>query len=60
LLSIDFKTDPGQVRIVRRFARAFTFVKPEDYSALHDFYLKVATADQQQLALTRTPPTKGN
>ena len=60
LLSIEFKTDPGQVRIVRRFARSFTFVKPDEYPALRDFYLKVATTDQQQLSLTRTPATKGN
>ena len=33
---------------------------PKDYQNLHDFYQKVATADQQQLVLTRAPVAKGN
>jgi hypothetical protein len=51
---------PGQVTIVRQLSRAFTLVKPEEYQSLHDFYQKVATADQQQLVLTASPPAKGN
>jgi hypothetical protein len=52
---------PGQVTIVRQLARAFTFVKPEEYNDLRDFYQKVATGDQQQLVLTTTPAApKGN
>ncbi len=31
----------------------FTLLDPKYYSDLHDFYQKVATADQQQLVLTR-------
>jgi hypothetical protein len=31
-----------------------------EYPNLHDFYLKIATADQQQLVLTRSPTAKGN
>jgi Domain of Unknown Function with PDB structure (DUF3857)/Transglutaminase-like superfamily len=44
-----------QVVVGRSFARAFALVAAKDYSALHDFYQKVATADQQQLVLTATP-----
>jgi hypothetical protein len=32
----------------------------KDYGDLHDFYQKVATADQQQLVLTRAQVAKGN
>ena len=31
-----------------------------DYPSLHDFYQKVATADQQQLVLTHATVAKGN
>jgi hypothetical protein len=33
---------------------------PEEYQDLRGFYQKVATADQQQLVLTRDPDGKGN
>jgi hypothetical protein len=51
---------PGQVIIARQFTRAFTIVKPEEYQGLHDFYRKVASADQQQLVLTASTTGKGN
>ncbi len=52
---------PGQVTVARQLARGFTFAKPEEYQSLRDFYQKVATADQQQLVLTRTATAaKGN
>jgi len=60
LLTIDFKSEPGEITVVRQFTRGFTLAKADDYPALRDFYQKVATADQQQLALTRTPAAKGN
>ena len=31
----------------------FTLLEPKEYADLHDFYQKVATADQQQFVLTR-------
>jgi hypothetical protein len=46
---------PGQITIVRSMARAFTFVKPEEYNDLRGFYQKVAAADQQQIVLSRAP-----
>jgi hypothetical protein len=60
LLKISSTQSGSDVKITRSLAYNFTLLDPKDYSALHDFYLKVATADQQQFALTRTPPTKGN
>lgn len=42
----------NSIEVDRTLARAFTMVQPKDYSALHEFYQKVATADQQQLVLT--------
>ena len=38
----------------------FTVLDPKEYGDLHDFYQKVAAADQQQLVLTRTQTAKGN
>jgi hypothetical protein len=46
------KVDKNSIEVDRTLARAFTMVMPKDYSALHEFYQKVATADQQQLVLT--------
>lgn len=60
VMLIGSKTDPTEVNVTRTLARSFTFAHNEDYQALHDFYQKVATADQQQLVLTSTPSGKGN
>lgn len=49
---------PGQITISRLLSRAFTNARPEEYNDLRDFYQKVATADQQQLVLTRTARTE--
>jgi len=54
-LTIKSVSAPGQITIVRSFARAFTFAKPEEYSDLRAFYQKIAAADQQQLVLAKTP-----
>jgi hypothetical protein len=49
------------VEVMRVFARNFALLDAKEYNDLHDFYLKVSTADQQQLVLTKTPPAqKGN
>jgi hypothetical protein len=50
----------NSVTVKRILAYNFTLLAPEDYPNLHDFYQKVATADQQQLVLTRAPVVKGN
>jgi len=38
----------------------FTVLSPKEYPSLHDFFQKVATADQQQLVLVRAAQAKGN
>ncbi|MCL2660338.1 MAG: hypothetical protein FWD64_07470, partial [Acidobacteriaceae bacterium] len=48
------------VTVSRALAHNFILLKPEAYTGLHDFYLKVATADQQQVVLTRDGDAKGN
>jgi hypothetical protein len=51
----DMKGDT--VNIVRVFARNFALLDPKEYRDLHDFYLKIAAADQQQLVLAKLPAT---
>jgi Domain of Unknown Function with PDB structure (DUF3857)/Transglutaminase-like superfamily len=60
LLRMNFTAKNGTVEVQRAFARNFTLLGPSDYNDLHDFYLKIAAADQQPLVLTRTPVAKGN
>ena len=59
-LRIHSAVKDGSVEVVRVFAHGFAVLDPKEYGDLHDFYLKVAAADQQQLVLTRTPAAKGN
>jgi len=63
LFKIHFAKDKedGSVTVSRTLIYNFTLLDPKDYPTLHDFYQKVAVADQQQLVLTRTPAaTTGN
>ena len=60
LLKIHSSKEDGSVTVLRTLAYNFTLLDPKEYSNLHDFYLKVATADQQQLVLTRAAAGKGN
>jgi hypothetical protein len=61
LLRIQSTVKEGSVEVVRIFARGFCLLDPKDYGNLHDFYQKIAAADQQQLVLAKTPPApKGN
>jgi hypothetical protein len=46
------KTSGESVTNARVLARGFTFLAPNDYDQLRDFYQKVIAADQQQLVLT--------
>jgi hypothetical protein len=51
----------GIVKVRRTFVRNFTMLDLKEYNDLHDFYQKVAAADQAQLVLTKsTPAAKGN
>jgi hypothetical protein len=48
------------IQVTRTFAYNYTLLDAKEYDGLHDFYQKIATADQQPLVLTRTSDTKGN
>lgn len=50
----------GTLEVMRVLARNFTLLRPETYNNLHDFYLKLAAADQQQIVLSRAASSKGN
>jgi len=62
LMKIAAKPEGQMVTVERALAFNFTFLEPKNYADLHDFYQKVAAADQQQLVLTRAAatPAKGN
>ena len=46
LFKIAFAVNPDSVSVVRTLAYNYTILDPKDYASLHDFYQKVATADQ--------------
>jgi len=48
------------IQVTRTFAYNYTLLDPKEYDGLHDFYQKIATADQQPLVLTRSSDPKGN
>jgi transglutaminase-like putative cysteine protease len=60
VLQIKSTPENNGVTIDRTMARAFSMLKPQEYTGLRDFYQKVATADQQQLILVASPATHGN
>jgi hypothetical protein len=60
IFKVDSKVSSNNVVVSRVAAFNFSVLPSTDYSDLHDFYQKVATADQQQLVLTRAQVAKGN
>ncbi len=60
ILHANSDAEDGAVTVKRIFARNFALLAAENYKNLHDFYLKVAAADQQQIVLERTSAAKGN
>jgi hypothetical protein len=60
MLKISSATKNNDVTVVRSFAHNYAILDSKEYTDLHDYYQKIATADQQQLVLTRAPATKGN
>jgi hypothetical protein len=61
VLRIHSAAKDGSVEVARIFARNFALLDPKEYNDIHDFYLKIAAADQQQLVLRKTPLAgKGN
>jgi hypothetical protein len=59
-MQINSVVKGDSVEVARVFARTFTLLKPEEYDYLHNFYLRMAAADQQQIVLSRAASTKGN
>ena len=60
VLKVSAEAKGNDVTIARTAAFNFTLLPAKDYGDLHDFFQKVATADQQQLVLTRSQTAKGN
>jgi hypothetical protein len=60
VLRINSTVKDNSLEVKRGFARSITLLGPEAYNDLHDFYLKLAAADQQQIVLARAAAAKGN
>ncbi len=60
MLRIRSTVRNDSVEVSRGLGRDFTLLGPEGYGPLHDFYLKLAAADQQQIVLSRAAAVKGN
>jgi hypothetical protein len=60
VLKVNAAVRENGVTVNRAAAFNFTILPSKDYGDLHDFFQKVATADQQQLVLTRSQTAKGN
>ncbi len=50
-LVVKTTSAPGVIDVKHIFARAFILPDSKEYPALHDYYQKLATNDQQQLVL---------
>jgi hypothetical protein len=62
MLRINAAVKDKTVNVFRTFGYNYTLLDAKSYGELHDFYQKIAAADQQQIVLTRAPaaPAKGN
>ncbi len=60
LLKVASAVNSQKIEVARTLAYNYTILPPDQYSNLHDFYQKVATADQQQLVLRAAAVAKGN
>jgi hypothetical protein len=56
--SISTGAKESGVNVIRNLAYNYTLLEAKDYANLHDFYQKIAEADQQQLVLTRAAAAK--
>jgi len=59
-LTIASTTGKDSVKVERTLTYNYTLLDAKAYPDLHDFYQKVATADQQQIVLARAAAAKGN
>lgn len=53
VLKIQSNTTGNAVTVTRSFVYSFTVLGAKEYGTLHDYYQKIASADQQPLVLTR-------
>ncbi|MDE3202392.1 MAG: DUF3857 and transglutaminase domain-containing protein [Acidobacteriota bacterium] len=60
VLTIKAKAEGKTVTVSRLMAYNFTLLEEKAYPDLRGFYQKVATADQEQLVLSRASVAKGN
>jgi hypothetical protein len=60
LFKLNSSQQGATVEVARSLTYNYTVLDPREYSGLHDFYQKVASADQQQLVLTHSAAAKGN
>jgi hypothetical protein len=60
LLRISSAQTGDSVEVARAFGRNFALLDSKYYGDLHDFYSKLAAADQQPLVLVRAETGKGN
>jgi hypothetical protein len=60
LMFTNFTTNGDSVHALQSFIYNFTVLDPSEYQHLHDFFVKVAAADQTQLVLTRDLATKND
>ena len=58
-LVITTTTGPDGVHVIRNLVYNYTILDPKEYGSLHDFYRKVAAADQQQITLARNVANAG-
>jgi len=59
-LAIATASDGDAVNVTRTLTSNYTVVETKDYEGLHEFYQKLATADQQQVVLARAPAPNTN
>lgn len=52
-LTINATAGPDGVQVVRTLMYNFTILAPKEYGSLHDFYQKVAAADQREITLRK-------
>lgn len=60
MLTITASAVGNIVKVDRVMAYNYTLLDPKTYPDLRGFYQKVASADQEQLVLSRAPAAKGN
>jgi Domain of Unknown Function with PDB structure (DUF3857)/Transglutaminase-like superfamily len=60
VLKISSTSSADSINVLRSLTYNYTLLDAKAYPDLHDFYQKVATADQQQIVLTRATAAKGN